>query len=151
MSIFDFFDTLPQVHPPLLLGRMFSTATYSSLPLNISSSSTHYTVRTDLPGIPQNKISVDIDEDGILTIQAERNPKDEKEKTKDGVENEIIKETWVTQGKLQRCIKFPKDQIDVDGVKAELNNGELIVKVPKKKTQEEKEKKRNIKIIKGKL
>ena|ERR1043166_674960 len=135
--------------PLLLLSSTFPN--YSGLRLDVSSTSTHYIVRTELPGIPQNQISVDINDDGVLTIQAERHSKDEKE-TKDEVEDQIIKENWTTRGgKLHRGIKFPKDSIDIDGVKAELNNGELIVKVPKKKPQETKEKKRIIKIIKGKL
>ncbi len=154
MSLFDdFFDVLPRTFysaPPLLRRGMNTNASYNSLPLNVSTTSTHYIVRTELPGIPQNQISVEITEDGVLSIQAERHSKDEKEKVNE--ENEIIKESWVAQGKLYRSLKFSKDNIDVDGIKAELNNGELIIKVPKKKSQqEEKEKKKIVKIIKGKL
>src|SRR6266498_1537240 len=83
--------------------------------LNISSTPTHYIVRAQLPGIPQNQISVDINEDGLLNIRAERHSKDEKEKTEDD-ENEIIKETWVSHGKLHRSVKFPRDDVDIDGV-----------------------------------
>lgn len=147
----DFFDITSRTYPPLLSGRTTFSSPYKSLPLNISSTSTHYIVRTDLPGIPQNKISVDINEDGILDIRAECHPKEDKEKTKDE-EDEIVKENWALEGKLYRSIKFPKEYVDVDGVKAELNNGELIIRVPKKKTQDAKDtKRRNVKIIKGKL
>jgi HSP20 family molecular chaperone IbpA len=152
MLIFDdFFDITSRTYPPLLSGRTTFPSSYNSLPINISSTSTHYIIRTELPGIPQNQISVDINEDGLLDIRAERRSKEDKEKTKNE-EDEIVKETWALGGKLQRNIKFPKEYIDIDGVKAELNNGELIIKVPKKKTQDEQDpKRRNIKIIKGKL
>ena len=135
----------------LVSKRVFSSLSpYSSLLLSVSRTSTHYVVCTELPGIPQNQISVDINEDGVLTIQAERHSK---EKTKDeDVEDEIFNERWwITSGKLYRSISFPKNSIDVDGAKVELNNGELIIKVPKKKTQEANEKKKIIEIIKGKL
>ena len=147
----DLFDVSPFSLAPSLFRRGAITGVpYDSLLLNVSSTSTHYIVRTELPGIPQNQISVEITEDGVLSIQAERHSKDEKGKVDEEKENEIVKESWVTQGKLYRSLKFNKGSIDVDGIKAELNNGELIVKVPKK-SQPEKGKGRMIKIIKGKL
>ncbi|GBC08098.1 hypothetical protein RclHR1_00790048 [Rhizophagus clarus] len=149
MLIFDdIFDITTSRIYPTLSGSTFSS---NPLLLNISSTSTHYIVRVELPGIPQSQISVDINDDGLLDIRAERHSKVDKEKIKDEGEDEIIKEKWILKGKLQRSVKFPKDCIDVNGVKAELDNGELIIKVPKKKSDEKDPKKKNIKIIKGKL
>ncbi|CAI2171782.1 4882_t:CDS:2 [Funneliformis geosporum] len=128
MLLFDeFFDVLPHAFSaPSFLMR--ANASYNSIPLNVSSTSTHYIIRTELPGIPQNKISVEITDDGVLSIQAERHLTDEKDKFNEGEENEIMKESWVAHGKLLRNLKFQKDSIDVEGIKAELNNGELIIK-----------------------
>ncbi|CAG8534788.1 6416_t:CDS:1 [Funneliformis mosseae] len=150
MLLFDeFFDELPRALPFLIRPNN----AFNSIPLNVSSTSTHYIIRTELPGIPLDKISVEITDDGVLSIQAERPLIDEKDKDKknEGRENTIIRESWDVRGKLHRSLKFQNDSIDTEGIKAELNNGELIVKVPKKSPDEGKEKKKNVKIIKGKL
>ncbi|CAH1756070.1 21568_t:CDS:2 [Entrophospora sp. SA101] len=97
------------------------------VPINVSTTSTDYIIRAILPGITINQLSIDITNDDILTISGEH-----KKKSDNDEEKPLIVETMGIEGSFTRSIKFPKDSIDIDNIKAEFNNGELIIKVPKK-------------------
>jgi HSP20 family protein len=83
-----------------------------------------YTVRAELPGIPKEKISIDLDENE-LRIAGEI--KEEEEKPLSRRSGRFIYRTRLPRG------------IDTDGAKAEMDQGILTVRVPK--TSEQKRRK----------
>jgi HSP20 family protein len=86
--------------------------------------------RVDLPGVARNNIEVTIEDDRTLKISGER----VKEEVKEG-------DTWHmverVRGAFVRKFKLPEN-VKLDQIKAEVNNGVLSIVVPKadKKPQE---------------
>ncbi|CAG8495477.1 10154_t:CDS:1 [Racocetra fulgida] len=103
-----------------------------SIPLDVSTTQSHYIIRADVPGIPLSDISVEVSDTDVLTISTHR--KNEVQKNDKDEESKISERYY---GKLVRNLKFPKDSIVADGIKAELANGELVIKIPKKKSGNE--------------
>ena len=76
----------------------------------------------DLPGIPEDKISVEI-ENGVLTVTGERQRAEE-------VTEERFYRYERRFGSFERSITLPQG-VSEDGVKADFKNGVLEVHVPK--------------------
>ncbi|CAG8580400.1 2472_t:CDS:1, partial [Dentiscutata heterogama] len=131
------FDDLIEILPlnfltPMTIGTSLSQSSrMTTIPLDISTTQTHYIIRADVPGIPLSDISLEISDTGVLTISAHRKRKVQKNEKSDNEEDSKIVERYY--GKFVRNLKFPRDSIVADGIKAELANGELIIKIPKKK------------------
>ncbi|KAI9396804.1 hypothetical protein POPTR_004G187202v4 [Populus trichocarpa] len=79
--------------------------------------------KADLPGLKKEEVKVGVEDDRVLQISGERN-----------VEKEDKNDTWHrverSSGKFLRRFRLPKDA-KMDQVKASMENGVLIVTVPK--------------------
>ncbi len=80
-------------------------------------------VKVDLPGVDANQIDLNVEE-GALVIRGERSEEDPGEQAA-----WHARERW--QGRFGRVVPLPS-QVDVDGITAQLKNGVLLVRLPKK-------------------
>jgi HSP20 family protein len=93
-------------------------------------------VEVDLPGMKKEDINVDI-ADNVVTISGER-------KTKDEVKEEEYYKIESSYGKFERSFTLPEN-VDVENIHAESEDGVLEVIIPKLKKVENKPKKIEIK------
>jgi HSP20 family protein len=82
----------------------------------------HYTLRLDLPGVSQDQVSIELD-DQTLTISGERSF--EHESSKDGFQR-----VERASGSFQRSLTLPQG-IDPEAIAAGFENGVLEVTIPK--------------------
>jgi len=79
-------------------------------------------IKAELPGMDKKDISLDI-KDGVLTLSAVRK-----------IENEVKEENFyrreMSYGKFIRSFSLPADS-DTEKIKAEFQNGLLVIEVPK--------------------
>lgn len=92
--------------------------------LDMSENEKEYIVRMDLPGIPKEDITINV-EDHQLAVSGER-----KEEKKEEKENFLRVER--SYGRFFRSIPMPKNA-DGDKVKAEFKDGEMKILIPKMK------------------
>ena len=97
-----------------------------------------YNARIELPGIEENKIDVEID-DEIIIIKGEKKSETEEEK-----DDMYICERCF--GSFRREIKLPKD-CNKDKIEATYKNGILNLKIPKLEIKEKEKKKIDIKLL----
>lgn len=82
-----------------------------------------YILEADLPGCNKNEIEIRYDEQGMLTISAQKN-----EETEEKGKNYLHRER--RRGSFQRAVPVPSN-VDPDGINANFNNGVLEVILPK--------------------
>ena len=102
--------------------------------VNTREDETAFYIDVDLPGVDKKDIKVDLNKN-ILTIWGER-------KTKKEVKEEDYYKVETTFGKFTRSFTLPEN-IDIENIQAESNNGVLELVLPKK---EEQTNKKSIKI-----
>jgi len=90
--------------------------------MDLVESETHYVLRADLPGLTQEDVNIEL-EDNVLTLSGER--KAENEEKTDGFYR-LERAT----GAFSRSLTLPEG-VDPDAVKATFANGVLEVRVPK--------------------
>lgn len=95
-----------------------------------------YHVEVDLPGVKKDDIDVDV-KDNIVTISGER-------KTKKEVKEEDYYKVESSYGKFERSFTLPEN-VDVENIHAESEDGVLEVVIPKLTKSENKSKKIEIK------
>lgn len=95
-----------------------------------------YHVEVDLPGMKKEDINVDVN-DNIVTISGER-------KTKDEVKEEEYYKIESTYGKFERSFTLPEN-VDVENIHAESQDGVLEVIIPKLKKVDKEPKRIEIK------
>ncbi len=95
-----------------------------------------YYLEVDLPGVKKENISIDV-EDNALRISGERKLQEER-KDEDFYRVESV------YGKFERVFSLPED-VDADKIEAEMEDGVLQIKIPKKQTIENAPKKIEIK------
>ncbi|CAG8592936.1 7512_t:CDS:1 [Cetraspora pellucida] len=127
------FDDLVEILPlnfisPMTIG-LRNQPSGVAIPIDVSTTQSHYIIRADVPGISLSDISVEVSDTDVLTISAHRKNEVQKD------EESKIGERYY--GKFVRSLKFPKDSIVTDSIKAELANGELVIKILKKKSGNE--------------
>ena len=81
-----------------------------------------YHVEVDLPGVKKSDIDVDV-KDNVVTISGER-------KTKEEVKEEDYYKVESSYGKFERSFTLP-DDVDVENIHAESEDGVLEVVIPK--------------------
>ncbi len=91
-----------------------------------------YHVEVDLPGVKKDNIDVDV-KDNIVTISGER-------KTKKEVKEEDYYKVESSYGKFERSFTLPEN-VDVENIHAESQDGVLEVVIPKLTKAENKSKK----------
>ena len=107
----------------LLEGGNGKTGVQSWVPaVDVWETDTELVYAFDLPGIPEDKISVEV-EDGVLTVTGER---EREEKT----EGERFYRYERRFGTFQRAISLPQG-LSEDGVRADFTNGVLEIHVTK--------------------
>ena len=95
-----------------------------------------YHIELDLPGMKKEDISVDV-ADNTVTISGER-------KTKDEIQEEDYYRVESRYGKFSRSFSLPEN-VDVENIYAESQDGVLEVVIPKIEKQENKPRKIEIK------
>lgn len=95
-----------------------------------------YHVELDLPGIKKEDIDVDI-KDNVITISGER-------KTKEEIEEDDYYRVESSYGRFERSFTLPEN-VDVENIHAESQDGVLEVIIPKMEKPEDKPKKIEIK------
>lgn len=98
--------------------------------VDISEDNENVRIHAELPGMTQKDVKLSV-KDGVLTIQGERNFKDEqKEKNYYRIER--------SYGTFARSFTLPK-LVDAENINAAMKNGVLEVTVPKKEEAKAKE------------
>lgn len=88
----------------------------------VNETPTEYTVTAELPGIMPKDVQISF-EDGMLSISGEKL----EERKEDGAQPQVYERSY---GTFQRAFAFPLTVVD-DKITAELNNGVLMVHLPK--------------------
>ena len=79
----------------------------------------------DTPGLSNDSINVEVDDNDVLVISGERQSK------KEADENMRWERIERSYGKFQRRFQLPRDT-DTENISANYKNGELLVTVPKR-------------------
>ncbi|KAJ1391546.1 HSP20-like chaperone [Sesbania bispinosa] len=85
---------------------------------------------SDIPGLKKEEVKVEVDEGRVLQISGERNSTNVDEDDKNNKWHRIER----CRGKFQRRFKLPENA-KVDQVKAHMENGVLVVTVPKQEVK----------------
>ncbi len=104
--------------------------------VNVTEERDRFVVKADLPGIEQDKIDIEI-QDNVLTIKGERSEEKE-EKDKNFLRRECF------YGAFERSLALPTD-VDAGKAEAEYKDGVLIVTLPKKEEKKAKQIKLSLK------
>ncbi len=108
----------------------------SSFRVDVKEKKDHYLLEAELPGVPEDQISLTVD-DGILTIEADMNSEKKEEK-----ENYLYSERRI--GHFQRS--FNMEGVKEEEITAKYKNGVLQVVLPKKEQKKDMPEKRRIPI-----
>jgi HSP20 family protein len=105
-------------------NRMFGTASERSFmpAIDVKDTPDALLIKTELAGLRPEDVSVEID-DNVLTIRGERQQEEERQQ-------EHFRSMEWRYGSFERSIPLPQGA-KADEVKAELENGVLVVTVPK--------------------
>ena len=91
--------------------------------IDFTENDTELRVAAELPGFEEKDLKVSL-EDGVLTIEAERNAEVKNEDAKE------VRHFETFHGKYRRSLRLPSE-VDADAVKAAYRNGILTVTLPK--------------------
>jgi len=97
--------------------------------MDIAEKKDGYTVKTEMPGIPKDKINIDVTND-VLTIKGEKKKETEEKDSK-------YYRSERTYGLFQRQLVLPKNVV-AEKIKAKYKNGVLELFIPKAKEEKEK-------------
>ena len=131
----DYFRRFENTWPSLFQGGVFGPRWWRAFELpetrrafaDLIDAGKEYHVRAEVPGIPKDKLNISVTPRGIR-IEGEAETKIDEDK-----EGYVHKErTW---SKVRRELAFPEEVIP-DQAEAEVKNGVLEVKVPKKNPTE---------------
>jgi HSP20 family protein len=82
----------------------------------------HYVLRADLPGISENDVKIELNDD-VLTISGEREAVHEER-------NDGYRRVERASGSFSRSLTLPEG-VDADGIQASFESGVLEVRIPK--------------------
>ena len=103
-------------------GTRWSTGSTPHAPVDIRETSDAYAIECDLPGVEQNDIAIQV-EDDVVSIKASRNAS--KDDAKDG-----LRYSERRFGSYERVFRLPKS-VDASKATASYQNGVLSLHVPK--------------------
>jgi HSP20 family protein len=90
--------------------------------MDLAETDTHFVLRADLPGLAEEDVSIELD-DNVLTVAGER--KSEHEEKKEGFYR--VERSF---GEFRRSLTLP-DGVDADTIAATFDKGVLEVRIPK--------------------
>ena len=90
--------------------------------MDLAETDTHYVLKADLPGVAEEDVSIELD-DNVLTVSGER--KVEQEEKREGFHR--VERSF---GRFRRSLKLP-DGVDADAIAATFDKGVLEVRIPK--------------------
>jgi HSP20 family protein len=112
-----------------LFNNLFDTPTVASAPArrfapatDLIESDTHYILRADLPGVPEDDVNIELD-NNVLSVSGER--KSEHEDRRQGYFR--VERAY---GSFRRSLRLP-DGVDAGAIKATFDKGVLEITVPK--------------------
>lgn len=119
----DFMDNVPLIGGREEEENELTRSSSFSPRMNVSETEQKYEIEVELPGIKKEDINISISDDGQLTIQGEhRHDIDKQDRHFHRVER--------SYGTFRRSLSLPRD-VDPDGIKANMNDGILILTLPK--------------------
>ena len=90
--------------------------------MDLAETDTHYVLKADLPGVAEEDVSIELD-DNVLTVSGER--KAEHEEKKEGYHR--VERSF---GAFRRSLTLP-DGVDADAIAATFDKGVLEIRIPK--------------------
>eukprot|EP00752_Nemacystus_decipiens_P010200 g9090.t1 len=116
---------------PALSDHVFGGRRVADINLDFHETNDGFHLTADVPGMRQEDISVDVDnESGVLTVSGER--KDEREEKSDGEDGQrkyhFVERSY---GKMTRSVRLP-ETADTANASASYDSGVLTVTFPKK-------------------
>lgn len=122
------------------MDRMFEDAMSTSLmpgtrevrsPWDIQQTENEIRMRFDMPGLSKEDVSVTVEDDDVLVIKGNY----KKEESSDGDGNEKNGSWWnQSYSSYNSRLQLPEN-CEKDKIKAELNNGVLLITIPKAKVE----------------
>lgn len=130
LTTYDPFDPFTKLDKVFFGDPFFSNATtaVAAFGTDVTDEGDHYQLTADLPGFKKDDIEINV-EDGILTIQAERN-----EETEDTDKKGRYIRRERTYGSYKRS--FDLSEVDDDNITAKYEDGVLSLILPKKQVPE---------------
>jgi len=89
---------------------------------DLAETETHYVLTADLPGVAEDDVSIELD-DNVLTVSGER--KLEQEEKREGYHR--VERSF---GRFRRSLRLP-DGVDADAIAATFDKGVLEIRIPK--------------------
>ncbi|KAE8659346.1 UDP-glycosyltransferase 76C2-like isoform X1 [Hibiscus syriacus] len=121
LDVWDPFKDFP--FPSSLTTRSPETSTFVNTRIDWNETPEAHVFKADLPGFKKEEVKVEVEDDRVLQISGERK-----------IEKEDKNNTWhrveLSSGKFSRRFRLPEN-VKMDQVKASMENGVLIVTVPK--------------------
>jgi len=99
-------------------------------PMDLHEEKDTYIVKTDLPGLEKNDVSITMDAD-VLTLKGER-------KKEENTEERDVHRNERHYGSFQRSIRFASE-VKADKITAKFKNGVLTIRLPKRTAVKPKE------------
>lgn len=121
-------NTFPTLFNDHFMREFFDDATMPDMRVDVREREDAYLLEAELPGVGKDQISLSA-EDGVLTISADVNS--QKKDQKDGY---VCSER--RSGHVER--RFNLEGVDESAIKADYENGVLMVILPKQKAEEKK-------------
>jgi len=109
------------LRPVRFPSQLPSTGSLKTLPFDLVDKSDTYIVQLELPGMTKDDVSIEVDDKNVLHVNAERSNTLEED-------NKLYSSRFY--GQLSSSILLP-DNVNVNNLEAKMENGILIVKVPK--------------------
>ena len=120
-DFFDDFNDLFSLNPSM--SRMMTKNYFQRMSISLQEKKDNYEVIVDVPGVKKNDLHIEIT-DGLLTVNGEK--KSSRQSTSGG----DISNSESVNNKLTRSILLPSN-IDETKITAKLEDGELIISIPK--------------------
>ena len=109
-----------------------------SMPVEIEDKGREFIVKVEIPGISKENLDIDLDKNCICI-----NAKKEEKNTEENKEHSYKKSEF-RYGEFSRTVYFP-EEVDTEKTEASMENGILIINVPKKLPEKETKKKLTVK------
>lgn len=123
----DFFDRMDKSFDNLMKRNSFPAIILRNMRTDIASTDEAYTITMDVPGFKKEDIKISIDE-LILTVVAEKHEETE------STDKEVIT-CERCDGRCERHVRL-SDDADVDKITAKVEDGVLIITIPRKERPE---------------